>query len=164
MSDTRTSQPLPLLTIVDEPGPGVRPDQSGGSLLGHLANVLEQQGVPYCQWKGHWSAHRWSMGYGDVDLLIDPAAIPTFRHVMEQLGFKLAQASPARQIPGIVSYVGHDPAVPRLLHLHVHYRLVLGNYWKPVYRIPIERPLLKRSLPGQPFRVPTPTYRFLVFV
>jgi hypothetical protein len=54
--------------------------------------------------------------------------------------------------------------VPRLLHLHVHYRLALGDYWRPIYRIPIERPMLERSVQGQPFRAPSPTYQFLVFV
>ncbi len=161
MSETRTSRPVPLLTLPSETS---SVDQPGGSLLERLARALEQQGVSYCQWKGHWSTHRWSMGYGDVDLLVDRDAIPSFRLVLEQLGFKLVQPSAERQIPGTVSYFGHDPAVPRLLHLRVQYQLVLGNYWKPVYRIPIERPMLERSMAGQPFRLPSPSYRFLVFM
>jgi len=157
---------MPLTHAPSTLTPGTSPttNQPGGSLLERLARALEQQGVAYCQWRGHWSAHRWSTGYGDVDLLVDRNAVPSFRLVLEQLGFKLAQPSAERQIPGIVSYLGHDPAVPRLLHLHVRYQLVLGNYWRPVYRIPVERPMLERSMPGEPFRIPSPTYRFLVFV
>jgi hypothetical protein len=60
--------------------------------------------------------------------------------------------------------LGHDPAVPRLLHLHVHFRLVLGDYWRTIYRLPIERALLEAAIPGLPFKVPTPAYQHLLFV
>jgi hypothetical protein len=134
------------------------------SLLERLARSLEARGVGYCQWKGHWSAHRWSAGYGDIDLLVSHEDRAAFQGVLEDLGFKQAQASGTRQIVGIEHYLGHDATVSRLLHVHVHYRLLLGDYWKPVYRIPIERILLEHTVPGEPFRVPGPTHQFLVFV
>jgi thymidylate kinase len=138
--------------------------QSAGSLLQRLATALESSGVKYCQWKGHWSGHRWSTGFGDVDLLVARGELSRFRALVGELGFKPAQPQGHRIIPGVESYFGYDPAVPRLLHLHVHYQLVLGDYWKPVYRIPFERELLDRSVPGRLFRIPAPTDQFLVFV
>ena len=135
-----------------------------GSLLAQLARSLEERGISYCQWKGHWSAHRWSIGQGDVDLLVDHASIPEFRRLMGELGFKPMLPAGERQIPGIESYLGHDPGIPGLLHLHVHYRLVLGDYWKPVYRLPVEQAILQAAVPGEPFRVPAPTHQFFVFV
>ena len=137
---------------------------STGELLGHLALALEQEGIRYCQWKGHWSVHRWSRGYGDVDLLVDHAAQIGFRNIMVQLGFKLAHPAGERQIPGVEHYFGFDPMVRRLLHIHVHYRLLLGEYWNLVYRLPLEDQILKQSVRGIPFRVPSPTHTFLIFV
>jgi hypothetical protein len=135
-----------------------------GSLLSQVARGLEARGVSYCQWKGHWSAHRWSSGSADVDLLVDHAAMVEFRQLMDHLGFKRGLPPGERQIPGIESYVGHDPAIARLLHLHVHYRLLLGDYWKPVYRLPVERAILDSAVPGDPFRVPTSAHKFFIFV
>jgi thymidylate kinase len=163
-ADTPASRPLadPALTLrADTPGPG---SESGGTLLQLLVKALEAQDVAYCQWKGHWSAHRWAIGEGDIDLLVDHSAIARFRTLVTQLGFKLTLPPGARQMAGVESYFGHDPAVPRPLHLHVHYRLVLGDYWKTTYRIPIERPVLETAVPGETFRVPSPTYQFLIFV
>ena len=134
------------------------------SLLERLAQALEDQGLRYCQWKGHWSAHRWSAGRGDVDLLVDHDSNAEFRRLVGELGFKPALPAGARQIPGIESYYGYDPAVPRLLHLHVHYRLVVGDFWRTTYRIPIERAMLETSGPGTLFRVPDPTFQYVVFV
>jgi len=137
---------------------------AAGSLLERLAKTLEERGVPYCQWKGHWSAHRWAAGLGDVDLLVDHEARVEFRTLVTNLGFRAALPPGERQLPGVESYLGHDPAVPRLLHLHVHYRLVLGDFWRTTYRIPIERAMLETAGAGTLFRVPDPTFQFVVFV
>ncbi len=159
------SPPPPALTL-PETGPAAAPVAQPGaeSLLDRLAAALHSRGIKYCQWKGHWSSHRWASGHGDVDLLVAREALPLFRRVVGELGFKSAQPAGYRALPGIESYFGYDPVVPRLLHLHVHYRLVLGDYWKPVYRIPLERQLLDSAVPGEPFPVPAPTHRFIVFV
>jgi thymidylate kinase len=159
-----TSSPLPALAI---PGgtPLPIPDETPTrSLLEQLALALDARGVVYCQWKGHWSAHRWATGQGDVDLLVGRETLSPFREVLGSLGFKLALPGASRDIPGIETYFGYDPSVSRLLHLHVHYHLLLGEYWRPVYRIPIEPALLQSAVPGQPFRAPSPTYQFLIFV
>jgi len=150
-----------LFGRIPEPAESVSPS---GSLLSEVARGLEAQGVASCQWKGHWSAHRWATGNADVNLLVDHAAMAKFRQLMEQLGFKQGLPPGVRQIPGVESYVGYDPSVPRLLHLHVQYRLLLGDYWKPVYRLPVERAILDAAVPGDPFRVPAPTHKFFIFV
>lgn len=151
----------PTMTV--ETG-GLVAGEPPAGLLERLAKALEAHAVPYCQWKGQWTAHRWAVGLGDVDLLVDHEAREEFRRLVGDLGFKPALLPGARQIPGVESYFGHDPAVPRLLHLHVHYRLVLGDFWRTTYRIPIERALLETAGPGSVFRVPNPTYQFVVFV
>jgi hypothetical protein len=133
-------------------------------LLSRLATALHDRGVLYCQWKGHWGGHRWASGRGDVDLLVDRESMVQFRSVLDELGFKSALPSGDRRIPGVESYFGHDPAVRRLLHLHVHFRLVVGDYWRTIYRLPIERAMLDTAIPGLPFKVPASGYQYLLFV
>jgi thymidylate kinase len=103
-------------------------------------------------------------GGGDIDLLVASESRTAFHRIVGLLGLKPVQPRGARQIPGVESFFGFDPAVPRLLHLHVHYRLVLGNYWRTSYRLPLERGLLETAMRGDLFPVPSPTYQFLVFV
>jgi thymidylate kinase len=153
-----------ILPLADSPAATQATRIASSSLLERLADALDRGGVHYCQWKGHWSSHRWATGRGDVDLLVGRESLQLFRTLIGELGFKPVQSPAHQMIPGVESYLGSDPVVPRLLHLHVHYRLVLGDYWKPVYRLPLERELLSASAPGQPFRVPAPTHQFLLFV
>ncbi len=139
--------------FVDRPG-----------LLERLAAALESDGVSYCQWKGHSTAHLWMAGRGDIDLLVAQEARGRFRKIVGELGFKPALPPGERQMPGVESYFGFDPSVPRLLHLHVHYRLVLGEYWRTSYRLPLEPDLLDTAARGDVFPFPAPTYQFLIFV
>jgi thymidylate kinase len=159
-----SSGPAPTLTMPGETLLPTAEETPSRSLLEQLALALEARGVSYCQWKGHWSAHRWATGHGDVDLLVGRETLTAFREVLGSLGFKLTLPGASRDVPGIETYYGYDPSVARLLHLHVHYHLLLGEYWRPVYRIPVERALLQSTVPGQPFRAPSPTYQFLIFV
>lgn len=152
------------MVLVPEPAASLDSGAPSEPLVSRLARSLEIHRIGYCQWRGHWSAHRWATGHGDVDLLLARQAAAAFRTIVGQLGFKAAYPAGYRRMAGVESYFGYDPMVPRLLHLHVHYRLVLGDYWRPVYRLPIEEPMLEQSVEGRPFRAPSPTYQFLVFV
>jgi thymidylate kinase len=87
-----------------------------------------------------------------------------FRGLVQELGFRAVAPSGERQIPGIESYLGHDPVILHPVHLHVHYQLLVGDYWRTLYHLPIEKPLLEGSQSGDPFRVPAPAYQLLVYV
>jgi thymidylate kinase len=131
-----------------------------GNLAERLADALETQRIPYCQWKGTWRIG----SEGDIDLLVDSDATARFRSLLRELDFKPVIPAGERQIPGIESYFGFDPILSRPLHLHVHFRLVAGDYWRTVYHIPIEKPLLEISRPGDLFRIPAPPYQHLIYV
>ncbi len=134
------------------------------SLLERLAQALEDDRIGYCQWKGHWGKQRWAVGDGDIDLLVDHRAIPAFRRIIGKLGFKPAVLPGERQLPGVENYFGYDPGVSRLLHLHVHYRLIVGDYWRTTYRLPLELPILESATAGTLFRVPSLEFQLLIFV
>ena len=149
----------PPLSVESRPGTAT----TEVALLRRLALALESAGVSYCQWKGHSTAHRWMAGRGDIDLLVAQDARPAFLEIVGELGFKPGLPPGQRQLPGVESFFGFDPAVPRLLHLHVHYRLLLGEYWRTSYRLPVERDVLASAVPGDLFPVPDPTHQFLLF-
>src|SRR5918998_2323686 len=134
------------------------------SLLERLARRLNSENLLYCQWKGHWAEHRWASVEGDLDLLVDQRDLSAIRRVVEDLGFRPAVPSGSRQQPGTEHYYGFDPEVGGLLHLHIHYRLLLGDFWRTTYRLPIERHLLETSISGTLFKVPSPEYQLLIYV
>lgn len=131
-------------------------------LVTRLAEALDRAQIRYCQWKGSGKHARWLAGHGDIDLLIDRTSASAFADQVEQLGFKLAL--PDRQLPGVVSYLGLDSGLGRLIHIHAHFCLILGRSWTRHYHVAIERAVLDTSQRGPVFRTPAPEFELILFV
>lgn len=134
------------------------------SLVARLCAALASSDIRYCQWKGSGKPERWTAGEGDIDLLVDRADEPALAALFARLGFKLALAAPARQIPGVVSYLGPDAALGKLIHVHVHYKLILGRAETRHYHLAIERAILTTALQRLFFKTPAPEFELILFV
>ncbi len=132
-------------------------------LLDRLAERLEEEGVANCQWKGHWKRTRWESGAGDVDLLVDSTASQRLSRTLRALDFKPALSPPEARLAGVESWFGYDTARGVLLHLHVHFRVIIGGYWTTLYRVPIEQAVLATAAPHRPFPIPAPDVELLLF-
>ncbi len=133
-------------------------------LVESLCEALDEQGITYCQWKGHSKRDRWVRGEGDIDLLVHRADVERFTSILCEHGFKHALPPAERQIPGVLSYYGFDANTNLLIYIHVHYQLVIGHYLTMNYRLPIERPFLESTVSGTPFPTPSPEFELIVFV
>jgi len=129
-----------------------------------LAAALSAANVPYCQWQGRLKSARWAAGVGDVDLLVDRTAAGAFAAVLEALGFKLALAPPHSHSPGVLSYLGNDPWLGRLIHVRAHFRLIIGTAPHARFRLPIEGAVLESAVQRRCFRTPTPELELALFV
>lgn len=154
---------MPLSTATDPDRPSVA-ELAPVPLAARLGDALQGAGVKACQWKGHGKYARWMTGDGDIDLLIDRRSADAFTEVLDQLGFKLALSAPDRQVPGVVSYLGLDPIFGRLIHVHAHFRLVLGPAGTKHYHIGIENAVLNTAVQRVHFRTPSPEFELILFV
>ncbi|UCE40561.1 MAG: hypothetical protein JSV17_14060 [Candidatus Aminicenantes bacterium] len=68
------------------------------------------------------------------------------------------------QIPGILSYYGYDETASRLIHVHVHYKLILGHDLTKNYHLPVENVFLESSSQGEFFPIPSPELEYIVFI
>lgn len=133
-------------------------------LVESLCHALERDGVVYCHWKSNEALDKSANGENDLDLLIERASAARFAEVLHQLGFKPAHLPAARALPGVTDWYGLDPASERLVHVHAHYQLILGDDMTKNVRLPIERAYLESATKDELFRVPSPELEFLVFV
>lgn len=140
------------------------PALAARSLLERLADRLAAAGVSYCQWKGRGGTERWLRGEGDVDLLVDPAHEGAFRAAAAAVGFKPVRLPPGRALPSTASLYGYDPRLARLVHLHVHWRLMVGDPWSTHYRLPLERVTLASAQATDAFPVPAPACELVLRV
>ena len=149
-----------------EPSPAeaksATPAQDG--LVARLGAALSAEGLRYCQWTGHAKLARWVRGDGDIDLLVDRRDGVRFARTLERLGFKLALCPGDERPTGVVSYLGLDPSLSRLVHVHTHFRLIVGSEWATRYHLPLERAVLETTVQRTVFRTPSPELELLLLV
>lgn len=149
--DNKLENPiLPVLSILN--------------LIYRLGKLLEEEEITYCHWKSNAALDRSARGDNDLDLLISRADTQRFTEILYRLGFKKAQVSPEKQIPGILDYFGYDREGDKLVHVHAHYQLILGDDMTKNYHLPIEDVYLASAVQNVLFKVPAPEFEFIVLV
>lgn len=106
-------------------------------LVATLCSSLADASVVYCHWKSNEAMQRSLTGDNDLDLLVARPDQQRFLEVLARLGFKRAVLPPAREVPAVSHFYGLDRPTGRLVHVHAHFRLVLGddttkNFWLPI--------------------------------
>lgn len=133
-------------------------------LVTKLCAELLVRGIDYCHWKSNPFLDRSASGDNDLDLLVHRRHAQEFSEMLAALDFKEALAPEYDDLPGVQNYYGYDAATGRLVHVHAHYQLILGNDLSKNYRLPVEEAYLGCSRQGQLFRVPAPEFELVVFV
>ena len=129
-----------------------------------LCAALAAEGIDYCHWKSNPFLHRSASGDNDLDLLVSRRHVQEFSRILRSLDFKEALGPGTNELPGVQNYYGYDRETGRLVHVHAHYQLILGNDLSKNYRLPVEEHYLKSSCQGPLFRVPAPEFELAVFV
>lgn len=107
-----------------------------------LFDRLHAAGIRYCHWKSNEHLRATMTGATDIDVLVDRAAIQPLARALADTTFKRFTTVGWRSYPAIESYLGLDGDSGKLLHLHLHYQLTLGERHLKGYRLPWEEVLL----------------------
>lgn len=127
-----------------------------------LFERLNAEEITYCQWKSTYGLPKSLLGKTDFDLLISRADVQRFKVLLSDLDFKPLLSHPSRQYPAIEDYLGFDPATGSLVHLHVHYRAVLGEEYVKNYYPPLEDGLLAHPRLRFGIKIPRPAVEIIV--
>jgi thymidylate kinase len=139
------------------------------AVLGVLSDFFDQlheAGVVYCHWKSNEHLGAALGGLTDLDLLVERGARQALGEILIRAGFKLFIAAPERGYPGVEDYLTLDPVSGRLIHLHLHYQLTLGEPYLKGYRLPWEHTVLasRRLDPETGVYVSDPNMEFLLLI
>ncbi|HLF43224.1 MAG TPA: hypothetical protein VJA46_06830 [Acidimicrobiia bacterium] len=127
-----------------------------------LFDTLEAKDVAYIHWKSNEHLHAAVRGQTDLDLLVPPEHRDDFRSIVDSLGFVTMLSPEVRRVPGLESFLGFDESTGSLLHLDVHYRLVLGEQLIKNHHLPIEGWLLADPGRLEGVRIPPPGRELLL--
>lgn len=118
------------------------------ALIESLLELFHREQVLYCHWKS--TEHLGASLSGDTDLDILFNSREELEPVLQQLGFKKFQPVWQKQYSHIDDYIGLDLESGKLVHLHAHFRLTLGEAYLKSYQLPFEEAILySRSFDAQ---------------
>jgi hypothetical protein len=135
--------------------------------LGMVTDLFEQlntHGIEYCHWKSNPGLPQSLAGLTDLDLLISRDGAGRFRTLLFQNNFKGVVSHPSLQYPAVEDYLGFDATTGTMVHLHVHYRMILGEQHVKNYCLPLEKAFLTNVEMQHGVKVPTPALEISVLV
>jgi len=107
-----------------------------------LLDALDEENISYCHWKSNEHLAASMCGATDFDLLIAHHDAQAVAAIFSELGIKRFEVAPFHQYPGVEDYLCVDPDTAKLIHLHVHYQLTVGEKLLNGYRLPWEEIVL----------------------
>ena len=107
-----------------------------------LLNQFKTEKIRYCHWKSNAQLSLSLNGQTDLDILIHLKDHKKFNSILSDLHFKRMISPSGRQYPGMEDYLGFDYKTGKLCHLHVHYKLILGQKYIKNHHLPIENIVL----------------------
>jgi hypothetical protein len=125
-------------------------------LVAQLVAALERDGIPFCQWKGAAALEHALRGERDLDGLVPAAAWPRALASIEGAGWKRAQPHSGEDEAGVAHFFAYEPGQERLLHLHLHDRVLSGEDWINSHALPFDTDLLASTRRAHGVRVPEP--------
>lgn len=143
---------------------GVPGEGEALGLVRRLGDVLAAEGIRSCHWKSTAALDRALRGEGDLDLLVAREDADRFERVLGTLGFKRGWVPGRAGAPGTFHAYGLDGPSGVLVHLHVHYLLVVGDDTTKNLRLPFEEAYLASVEPGPVLPLPAPEFELVAFV
>lgn len=125
---------------------------------------LNKQKIRYCHWKSNEHLDAAVNGKTDLDILIHTDDKKAFEASLKQFNYKEILSPPSKQFPGLADYLGFDEQTGKFTHLHVHYRLIMGqkyikNHWLPLEELFFSNLILKDGI-----YIPRPEIELILLV
>ena len=136
------------------------------ALLLSILAEFHRQHLSYCYWRSTRRVSAALSGNSDLDLLIARDAQQRCQTILLSGGFKLFPDTANRLHPALCSYLGYDEPSGRIVHVHVHSHLAVGEALLKNYRLPWEAAILARAAlhPTLPIKVLDPADEALLLV
>lgn len=117
-----------------------------------LLNELNKN-VEYCHWKSNQHFSKALQGIDDLDILINRNNTNELLIILSKLNFKHFYTPAARTYVGIEDWMGFDEDTGKIIHLHLHYNLVVGEKHLKGFHLPFEFDILSNRVYNEEYGV-----------
>lgn len=125
-----------------------------------VRNLLDEMKdtVEYCHWKSNQHFKDALIGVDDLDILINRNQSIILQNILAKLNFKHFYTPSTRTYVGIEDWLGFDEETGTIIHLHLHYNLVVGEKHLKGFHLPFEYGVLKNRRWDDEYKVYMSSY------
>ena len=127
-------------------------------------SYLNDTGVSYCHWKSNSHLMEGLAGNTDLDLLFSIKHKAKVQYALDKFEFKQVISPPPRNYPDLEDYIGFDQYSGKLVHFHIHYKLILGEQLLKNYHLPIEILMLNATEFDNGIKIPARELELLMLI
>lgn len=127
-------------------------------------NYLESQYIRYCHWKSNNNLDKALNGETDLDLLVHPEDKEKFYKSVLKFNIKQILSPPNKQFPNMEDWLGFDFKTGKLIHLHIHYKLILGQRYIKNHHLPLEDLFFNNLILKKGVYIPCPELELLILI
>lgn len=109
-----------------------------------MLKAFDENKIEYCHWKSNEHLKEALTGDTDLDILFSADQRQILEKALSEAGLKRFRAVPLMQYNAIEDYIGFDKETAKIWHLHLHYRLSLGEKHLKGYTAPWTEYILSR--------------------
>lgn len=123
------------------------------SIISQLLHLLDLNTIHYCHWKSNEHLQASMMGDTDLDLLFDIRQQERIEALLVYAGFKRFMPIKLKKYPDIEDYLGLDPFSGKIVHVHAHFKLTLGEQGLKGYQLDLEKKILDKRIYDPRFKI-----------
>ncbi|RYU90224.1 hypothetical protein EWM62_11855 [Mucilaginibacter terrigena] len=107
------------------------------SLIDALLSAFKENDINYVHWKSNTNIDKALIGVDDLDILVAPADAQKINKIFSELAIIRAYSAKDAWQKDIYHYYGIDTNSAQLVHVHLHYALVVGYDYDKNFNLPI---------------------------
>lgn len=107
-----------------------------------LLSSFHRHEIRYCHWKSNEHLAASMVGITDLDILFDGQTKADVERVIINCGFKEFIPVKEKQYKDIQDFIGLDIHSGRIVHLHAHFKLTLGECYLKGYQLNLEKKIV----------------------
>lgn len=133
-------------------------------LIERFLAEMSAEAIPYCHFKSTTNIEASLTGGTDLDLLVSSDRREECIALLERHDFRLATDPYELKLPGVCHYFGYDHPSGSLIHVHLHFQLIVGDDLLKNYRLPVDEAFLRSAWQHKGIYLPSAEVEFIVFV
>jgi O-antigen/teichoic acid export membrane protein/thymidylate kinase len=118
-----------------------------------LLEALHHQNILYCHWKSNEHLDASMTGDTDLDVLFHHEQKEQLEALLAKLGFKNFKSIKEKQYKDIEDYIALDDASGKVIHLHAHFKMTMGETYLKGYQLNIEKEILSTRVYDETFGI-----------